>query len=84
MADGTAGPPGFTAAVLPAAAALGRLPTLRALHERLRSSPPAADAYYDQALDLFGRGYDEGRFAFGADGSLEPARGTCPTELSRP
>ena len=33
----------------------------------LYGEPPA---YYDQNLALFGRGFVEGRFRFGADGAL--------------
>lgn len=74
---GTAGPPGFSAAVLPLLAALDRPAALDRQLARLAAQPAAADAYYDQALSLFGRGWHEGRFAFAADGSLQlPAR--CP------
>lgn len=78
------GPPGFAAALLP----LSRGPVdarVRGLLEArlaaagragLYGEPPA---YYDQNLALFGKGFDEGRFRFGADGSLLPAWETaCP------
>lgn len=82
--DGSAGPPGFSAALLPAAVALGRGPVVQALRDRLHATPPAAGAYYDQALALFGRGRDEGRFAFAADGSLLAGPLACPAEAARP
>jgi endoglucanase len=76
---GAAGPPGFSAAVLPLLASAGAGGALRAQQERLRAHPPAADAYYDQALALFGLGWQEGRYAFAADGSLAPAAVPCAT-----
>jgi len=82
--DGTSGPPGFTAALLPIAAALGRDAALRALRHRLAVQAPDAGAYYDQALYLFGSGAYEGRYAFAADGSLAIAAPACPAESSRP
>ena len=71
-------PPGFAAALLPLARARGDDPAVRALEERLAAAlrgdlygePPA---YYDQNLALFGRGFADGRYRFGADGALLPA-----------
>jgi endoglucanase len=82
--DGSQGPPGFSAALLPITAALGRDGALHALLGRLDAEPPTAGAYYDQALSLFGRGSQEGRFAFAADGSLAFAAAPCPVEASGP
>ncbi len=73
-----AGPVGFSAALLPFLTALGRPAALAAQEARLRAQPPAADAYYDQVLALFGTGWRERRFAFAADGSLLPAWQPCP------
>lgn len=75
-AEGQA-PVGFYAALLPLAASrdpgsVARLDArvTAALKDGLYGSPPA---YYDQNLVLFARGFAEGRFAFAADGRLEPA-----------
>jgi endoglucanase len=74
-----AGSAGFAAAVLPFLVALGRTAAAQALQVRLQSEPAAADAYYAQALSLFGLGWCEQRYAFAADGSLLPAwRGCAP------
>jgi endoglucanase len=75
------GPPGFAAALLPLARARNDAAAGRALEQRLSAAmrndlygePPA---YYDQNLALFGRGFVEGRFRFGADGALLTAWGT--------
>ena len=77
-------PVGFYAALLPLAASRdpatgARLETRlsAALKDGLYGSPPA---YYDQSLNLFGRGFIEGRFGFAADGRLVPAwEKTCDT-----
>jgi endoglucanase len=82
-APGAAGPPGFSAALLPLLAGLGLHDALQGQRARLAAQPPAADAYYDQALGLFGQGWQEGRFAFNADGSLAlPA--ACPPAVGPP
>lgn len=66
------GPPGFSAALLPLLARLA--PAAHAAQrERLAREPLAADAYYNQALSLFGAGWDAGRYRFAADGRLLPA-----------
>lgn len=62
-----AGPVGFSAALLPL---LAGAPGLDAQRERLRQSPPAPTAYYNQVLTLFGQGWDEGRYRFDQDGRL--------------
>lgn len=72
-----AGPPGFSAALLPFLHALGRDAALRQQLQRLRDKPSAAGDYYDQVLTLFGVGAYEGRFRFDADGSLLPAWSAC-------
>jgi endo-1,4-beta-D-glucanase Y len=78
--DGTVqgeGPAGFSAALLPFLAACGHGGAARAQAQRLIQQPPAADAYYEQALALFASGWREGRYAFGADGGLLPAWHRC-------
>lgn len=78
------GPPGFAAALLPLARAQGDARVRGLLEARLAAAdrgglygdPPT---YYDQNLALFGKGFDEGRFRFGSDGSLAPAwENACP------
>jgi endoglucanase len=79
--DGSAqgeGPAGFSAALLPFLAALGRASALRTQELRLRNHPVRPDAYYEQVLALFATGWRELRFAFAADGSLVPAWRQCP------
>ena len=82
--DGSLGPPGFSAALLPISAALGQDAALHSLLNRLRSEPPASDAYYEQALALFGMGSLEGRYAFAGDGSLIFAAAPCSAEPAHP
>ncbi len=79
-----AGPAGFSAALLPFLAALGRAAELAAQQRRLQADPPAANAYFDQVLGLFGSGWLERRFAFAADGSLLPAWQPCPAPPRAP
>lgn len=76
LPGGPAGPPGFAAALLPMLKVLGRPAAIPTVQARLAAAPPLADAYYDQVLALFGRGWFDGRFAFAADGSLL-AGGAC-------
>lgn len=64
------GPVGFSAALLPFLEASRRAAALRRQELRLQAQAPAPDAYYDQALNLFGAGWRERRFAFAADGRL--------------
>jgi endoglucanase len=68
-------PLGFSAALLPFLSALQRPEAARVQRQRLErervgellGSPPQ---YYDQALALFGEGYDQGRYRFDRDGRL--------------
>lgn len=67
------GPGGYSAALLPFFAARGELSAL--LMQKLQlAGQTGADAqrYYMQALRLWGLGWDEGRYRFAADGSLQP------------
>lgn len=66
------GPVGFSAAMLPLLASDGS-PALAVQQARLQQDPPAADAYYNQSLLLFGQGFDEQRYRFDKDGQLLPA-----------
>lgn len=77
------GPPGFVAVLIAQALAREDREAARALEsllaetwaEGLYGRPPA---YYDQNLILFARGYVEGRYGFGAGGSLETRwEGAC-------
>lgn len=73
-----AGPPGFTAAMLPFLQASGDASTLVLERKALAAHPAAPRAYYDQALGLFGAGWIDQRYRFDADGRLLPAwRGAC-------
>lgn len=68
-----AGPVGFSAALLPFLASdASAAAALSAQRERLRQSPPLADAYYNQSLVMFGQGWDEHRYRFDKDGRLQP------------
>lgn len=62
------GPVGFSAALLPL---LRDRPGLAVQRQRLQQHPPAPRAYYNQALTLFGLGWDEGRYRFDRDGRLQ-------------
>jgi len=64
-------PVGFAAALLPLARAQRDARTSDALAAAVASAPP--DTYYDHNLVLFGDGFVEGRFRFGADGRLVAA-----------
>ncbi|WP_109127039.1 cellulose synthase complex periplasmic endoglucanase BcsZ [Dyella sp. C11] len=71
---------GFSAAVAPYLAALGRNDLAQAQVQRSRSlatqSPPG---YYSQVLSLFGLGFLDGLYRFDGDGALVPAwMSTCP------
>lgn len=60
----------FSAALLPF---LAGTPAAETQRQRIAANPPAPDAYYSQSLLLFGVGWDEGRYRFAADGTLQPA-----------
>ena len=75
--SGQAGPPGFQAALLPLAEALGDAASVASLRRSLAASLAdgrygAPPTYYDQNLVLFGLGFVERRYRFAPDGSLEP------------
>ena len=66
---------GFAAALLPLAQGT---PGAEALRARATRESKRADAYYGSVLTLFGLGWDQGRYRFAADGTLQPAwSGTC-------
>ena len=79
-ASGT-GPVGFSAATLPLLATLlGDGKAVQKQIARLRTSPPASDAYYDQVLSLFGHGWIDKRYRFDSTGRLLPSWGAaCDT-----
>lgn len=66
------GPSGFSAALLPFLQAEQEQPTLQLQRARLAARPPRPDAYYEQALALFGLGFMDGSYRFAADGRLQP------------
>lgn len=73
-AEGT-GPAGFSAALLPMLEALPEYePELERQVQRLRDQPPAADAYYDRSLLLFGLGWHQQRYRFNQQGRLQLAK----------
>jgi endoglucanase len=81
-----AGPSGFSAAMLPFLKALSRPVALNQQLARLQARPLRANAYYEQALGLFGLGAHESRYRFDVDGSLLPGWNACtvsPSALSR-
>ena len=63
------GPVGFAAALLPLSQGQPMLATLR---EQVKQHGEQADAYYGSVLTLFGAGWDQGRYRFAADGTLQP------------
>lgn len=63
------GPVGFAAALLPLAQGQ---PTLAALRGRVKQQGLDAKAYYGSVLSLFGAGWDQGRYRFALDGTLQP------------
>lgn len=71
------GPTGFSGALLPFLAASDAREALRQQQERLLARPPADDAYYDQALTLFGQGHLQGWLSLAPDGALQPAWTRC-------
>ena len=71
------GPVGFSGALLPLLASADS-PALAVQQARVQQEPPAADAYYNQSLLLFGQGWDQQRYRFDKDGRLSPAwANTC-------
>lgn len=71
------GPAGFSAAMLPLLASADS-PALAVQQARVQQEPPAADAYYNQSLLLFGQGWADQRYRFDKDGQLLPAwANTC-------
>ncbi len=66
------GPVGFSAALLPLLASVDS-PAYTVQLTRVQQDPPAADAYYNQSLLLFGQGWNEQRYRFDKDGQLLPA-----------
>jgi endo-1,4-beta-D-glucanase Y len=42
------------------------------LREQVKQHGEQADAYYGSVLTLFGAGWDQGRYRFAADGTLQP------------
>lgn len=78
-----AGNGGFSAAVAPYLAALGRADQAAAQARRTRElaqrEPGGQAGYYTQVLTLFGLGHLDGQFRFARDGTLLPAWKTgCP------
>lgn len=75
-----AGNAGFSAAVVPYLAALGRQDLAAAQAARTRSLAGEAPlGYYSQVLALFGLGHHDGLYRFDGDGALVPAwTTTCP------
>lgn len=71
----SAGPLGFSAAVLP----LFRDTSFGAMQrERLTVDAISKAGYYSRALSLFGTAWDQRRYAFDAQGRVKPAWRTCP------
>ena len=66
------GSSGFSAAMLPFLQAVGDTATLRAQVLRLQARPLRPDAYYEQALGLFGQGWLEGWYRFTPTGHVQP------------
>lgn len=77
-AGSNAGNAGFSAAVAPYLAALGRGELAQGQVQRARAHD-APLGYYSQVLALFGLGYLDALYRFDADGSVAPAwTTTCP------
>lgn len=62
---------GFSAAVLPFLKARKDNAALQEQRTRIEARPIRASAYYEQALGLFGMGWDEGVYQFSATGQLQ-------------
>lgn len=76
-----AGPPGFSAALLPFLQAVDARQALQEQQQRLEARPLRPDAYYEQALALFALGWMQGRYRYARDGSLllpAPEAGRSP------
>lgn len=76
------GPVGFSAATLPFLMALDRRAAADRLSADLRQRVPADNAYYEQALALFGQGFQDERYRFNSDGTLQLAWTSCTTPPS--
>lgn len=68
------GPVGFSAALLPL---LSGTPEAQLQRERVQKTPMQDLGYYNQALLLFGQGWDEQRYFFDQHGYLVPAWAHC-------
>lgn len=68
------GPVGFSAALLPL---FGDTAFGQAQRERIKNTDLTQLGYYNQMLLLFGQGWDEKRYAFDAQGQLNPAWTEC-------
>ncbi|RDI99563.1 cellulase [Dyella solisilvae] len=79
-AGSNAGNAGFSAAVAPYLAALGRNDLAQAQTQRTRTLAQQQPlGYYSSVLALFGLGYLDGLYRFNADGAVVPAwTTTCP------
>ena len=62
---------GFSAALLPFLRAAGENTALQEQRTRLQARPVRQNAYYEQALALFGVGWDEDFYQFTATGQLQ-------------
>ena len=62
---------GFSAALLPFLRATQENTALQEQRTRLQARPVRQNAYYEQALALFGTGWDEGVYQFTATGQLQ-------------
>ena len=73
------GPVGFSAALLPYLQSMGQDAALRAqlLLMQDQWSKSSDIGYYNMVLALFGWGWQQGRYRFGADGDLQPAWLSC-------
>ena len=61
------------AALPPPSCPLSRgLPAQVTLRKQVSDHGLDADAYYGSVLTLFGAGWDQGRYRFAADGTLQP------------
>lgn len=82
--DGTAnrdGGSGFSAALVPLLHAVGDTAQAQAQAARARSlDAQSAPGYYSSVLSLFGLGWQDGRYRFAADGTLQvPWEAACAT-----